>query len=54
MPPGADMEWGAIVMWAALGFVGCAVALVAALIGFVTQYRTAKSGSDDAGMPNHR
>ena len=51
---GVDMEWAAVVMWATLGFIGCALILLAALIGLVTQFVTAKSGSTDTGMPNRR
>jgi hypothetical protein len=42
MPPDTDVEWCALLMWAALGAVAGAVLLVSALVGLATQLKVKK------------
>lgn len=48
------MEWGAVVMWAAIGSVSVAALLVAAVVGLAGQLRTARPDPDDAHRSTDR
>lgn len=46
MPPGTDMERGALALWTMLGLFGCAAVLVMTLVRFLAQFREERHTED--------